>query len=112
MNKITKQSKIGELYNTTVGHDALEKVLLQLNIPTSAITNPVVSNIKIEGLEKILGKKLGDGFFDAMIQLVNTDTEAPFVSTERPSGHNKRHRRLYPCGQHKLSGSHRGLPQL
>lgn len=48
-NKITKQSKIGELYHTTVGHDALEKVLLQLNIPTVAITNPIVSNIKVEG---------------------------------------------------------------
>ena len=52
MSKITRQSKIGELYATTVGHDALEKVLMQLNIPTSAITNPVVSNIKIEGLER------------------------------------------------------------
>ena len=51
MNKITKQSKIGELYNTTVGHDALEKVLMQLNIPTSAITNQIDSNIKVEGLE-------------------------------------------------------------
>ena len=38
MSKITRQSKIGELYATTVGHDALEKVLMQLNIPTSAIT--------------------------------------------------------------------------
>ena len=48
MNKITRQSKIGELYATTVGHDALEKVLMQLNVPTSAITNPIVSNIKVE----------------------------------------------------------------
>lgn len=80
--KLTKQSKIGELYKTTVGHDALEKVLLQLNIPTSAITNPIVSNIKIQGLEKILGKKFDPGFFDALLHLVNTDTEMPFVSKE------------------------------
>ena len=82
MNKITKQSKIGELYNTTVGHDALEKVLMQLNIPTSAITNPIVSNIKVEGLEKVLGKKFSPGFFDSILDLVNADTEAPFVSKE------------------------------
>ena len=82
VNKITRQSKIGELYATTVGHDALEKVLMQLNIPTTAITNPIVSNIKVEGLEKILGKKLGSGFFDAMLGLVNSDTELPFVSKE------------------------------
>ena len=80
MSKITRQSKIGELYATTVGHDALEKVLMQLNVPTSVITNPIVSNIKVEHLEKILGRKLGAGFFDAMLGLVNSDTEAPFVS--------------------------------
>ena len=42
-------------------NDALEKVLMQLNIPTAAITNPIVSNVKVESLEKILGKKLGSG---------------------------------------------------
>ncbi|MBQ8519280.1 MAG: alpha-glucosidase [Agathobacter sp.] len=82
VNKITKQSKIGELYSTTVGHDALEKVLLQLNIPTTAITNPIVSNIKIEGLEKVIGKQFGEGFFDSILNLVNSDTEVPFVSKE------------------------------
>jgi len=82
MAELTKQSKIGELYNTPVGRDALDKVLLQLGVPTGAVTNPIVSNIKLEGMEKVLGKQLGDGFFDAIIRLVNTEKDVPFISKE------------------------------
>ena len=82
MANLTRQSKIGELYNTPVGRDALDKVLLQLGVPASAITNPIVSNIKLESLDKVIGKKLGDGFFDAIIRLVNTEKDVPFVSKE------------------------------
>ena len=67
MEKLTRQSKIGQLYNTPVGRDALDKVLLQIGVPAAAITNPIVSNIKLESLEKVIGKKLGSGFFDAIL---------------------------------------------
>jgi len=82
MAKLTRQSKIGELYNNPVGRDALDKVLLQLGVPAGAVTNPIVSNIKLESLEKVIGKKLGSGFFDAILQLVNTEPDVPFVSKE------------------------------
>lgn len=82
MSKLTRQAKIGDLYNNPVGRDALDKVLLQIGVPASAITNPIVSNIKLETLEKVIGKKLGDGFFDAILQLVNTEPDVPFVSKE------------------------------
>ena len=82
MAELTKQSKIGELYQTPVGRDALDKVLLQLGVPASAVTNPIVSNIKLEGLEKVIGSKLGDGFFDAILKLVNTEKDVPFASKE------------------------------
>ena len=49
--KLTKQNKVGELYNTPIGRDTLDKVLLQLGVPSSAITNPLVANIKIATLE-------------------------------------------------------------
>ena len=82
MEKLTRQSKIGELYKNPVGRDALDKVLLQLGVPAAAVTNPIVSNIKLENLEKVIGKKLGSGFFDAILQLVNTEQDVPFVSKE------------------------------
>ena len=71
MEKLTRQSKIGELYANPVGRDALDKVLLQLGVPASAVTNPIVSNIKLESLDKLAGKKLDAGFIDAIIRLVN-----------------------------------------
>ena len=82
MAKLTRQSKIGELYNNPVGRDALDKVLLQIGVPAGVIRNPIVYNIKLESLEKVIGKKLGDGFFDAILQLVNTEPDVPFVSKE------------------------------
>lgn len=82
MEKYTKQSKIGELYAHPIGCDALDKLLLQLGIPKAAITNPIVSNIRLESLEKVVGKKLGNGFFDSFLHLINSEADVPFVSKE------------------------------
>ena len=38
-NSITLESRIGELYDTPVGHDTLYKVLLQMNLSEKIITN-------------------------------------------------------------------------
>lgn len=76
-NILTKQNKIGELYNNPIGHDAIEKVLLQLGISEKLITNPIVSNIKLETLEKLAGKKLGSGFFEALLNLINIEQDVP-----------------------------------
>ena len=51
--KLTKENKIIELYNTPIGRDTMDKVLLQLGIPTTAITNPVVANIKLSTVMKL-----------------------------------------------------------
>ena len=75
--KYTKQNKIGELYRNPIGHDAIDKVLLQLNLSDKLITNPIVSNIKLATLEKLAGKKLGSGFFDAIIDLINLEKDVP-----------------------------------
>ena len=45
MNKLTLESKVKDLYETVIGHDALAKVLLQLNISEKAITNPIVGSL-------------------------------------------------------------------
>lgn len=79
--KLTRQNKIGELYSNPIGHDVIEKVLLQLGISEKMITNPVVSNVKIKTLEKLTGKKLGSGFFDAMLNLVNIEQDTPTDGT-------------------------------
>lgn len=79
--KLTRHNKLGELYNNPIGHDAVEKVLLQLGISEKVITNPIVSNVKIRTLEKLAGKKLGSGFFDAMLNLINIEQDTPADGT-------------------------------
>lgn len=80
--KLTKQNKVGELYNTPIGRDTIDKVLLQLGIPSTAITNPLVSNIKLATLEKIAEKKIGTGLFDALLHLINSESDIPAASKE------------------------------
>ena len=42
MKKITYNSTLGELYDTPVGHDVVEKILLTLGIPKKMFNNPAV----------------------------------------------------------------------
>lgn len=80
MTKLTLESKIGELYQTPVGHDTLAKVLLQIGISEKAITNPVVSNLKLKTIAELTKKQLGDGFWEALLHLVNSEKDVPVVS--------------------------------
>lgn len=75
--KITMDSKIGELYASPIGHDALYKVLLQLGIPEKVILNPVVSNLKLKAIASLTKKQLGQGFFDTVLNLVNIEEDVP-----------------------------------
>lgn len=81
-NKLTKQNKVGELYNTPIGRDTIDKVLLQLGVSSSAITNPLVANIKLATLEKMVEKKIGSGLFDALLHLINSEPDVPVASKE------------------------------
>ena len=77
---LTLESRVGDLYRTPVGHDALAKVLLQLGIPEWAITNGVVSGLKLKTLAGLTKKMLGNDFFDAVLKLVNTEPDVPVAS--------------------------------
>ena len=80
-NTLSRDNKLGELYSTPIGHDTIGKVLMQLNIPEVALTNPIVSNIKLGTLEKLAGKKLDPDFFDTLLGLINSEPDVPIVST-------------------------------
>ncbi len=79
-NKLTLESKIGELYKNPVGHDTLSKVLLQLGLPESTLTNPLVSNMKVSALANLTKAKLDPGFFNTLLRLLNMEEDVPFVS--------------------------------
>ena len=80
MKKLTLESKIGELYKSPIGHDALAKVLLQLGVSEKVLTNPIVSNLKLKTIANLTKKQLGPTFFEALLDLVNIEKDVPFVS--------------------------------
>ena len=77
---ITLESKINDLYRTPIGHDALGKLLMQLNISEYALTNPIIGNLKLKTVAKLTRKQLGDEFFEALLNLVNSEKDVPVVS--------------------------------
>lgn len=81
MKKLTYDSRVKDLYQTPVGHDALARVLLQLGLPEQAVTNPAVVGLKLRTVAKLTGKKLGPDFFDALLRLINLEQDEPCAST-------------------------------
>lgn len=75
--KLTLESKIGELYRSPVGHDALAKVLLQIGLPEKVITNPVVAGMKLKTVAGMTKKKLGTDFYEALLKLMNSEQDEP-----------------------------------
>lgn len=75
--KLTMDSKLGEIYATPVGHDALGKVLLQLGISEKLLTGGVIGNLKLKNINKITGKFVDSSFFEALLQLLNSEQDEP-----------------------------------
>ena len=86
MPQISLDSTVRELFETPVGHDVIEKVLLQLNISEKWITNPLIGNRKIRTLSKLTGKQLGDEFWQTLITLINSEPDVPADRTAHVSG--------------------------
>ncbi len=78
--KLNFDSKIGELYASPIGHDTIAKVLMQLGISEKVITNPLVSNLKLKTIHNLTKKQLGNGFFDTLLHLINSEEDVPVVS--------------------------------
>ncbi len=76
-NQLTLDSRIGEVYAAPVGHDALGKVLMQLGISEKVLQTGLVANVRLRHLNRLTGKILGDDFFDALLHLLNSETDEP-----------------------------------
>ena len=57
MKKITVDSRLGEIWATPVGHDVLAKILMQLGIPESIITRPLVRSLKLRNVMDLAKRK-------------------------------------------------------
>ncbi len=77
--KLSMDSRIGELFENPVGHDALAKVLMQLGFSEKVITNPVVSRMKLQTIADLAKAKVDEDFFQTLIHLVNSEEDVPLV---------------------------------
>ncbi|BCJ98984.1 alpha-glucosidase [Anaerocolumna chitinilytica] len=72
---LTKKSRIKDVYANPIGRDIINRMLLQMNINRKAVTNPIVGNLKIMVLPKLLKNQLDEGFVDTLLTLLNTEDE-------------------------------------
>ncbi|MFV0342066.1 MAG: alpha-glucosidase [Anaerocolumna sp.] len=72
---LTRNSRIKDVYTNPIGRDIIERLLLQINISKKIITNPIIGNLKLKFLPKLLKNKLDEGFVDTLLALLNTELE-------------------------------------
>ncbi len=72
---LTKKSRMKEVYANPIGRDIIDRIALQLNINKKVITNPIIGNMKLKTLPKLLKGQLKEGFVDIMLTLLNTEQE-------------------------------------
>ncbi|GAB2461679.1 glycoside hydrolase family 13 protein [Xylanimonas ulmi] len=70
---LTMRSTLGEVYAHPVGHDALDKVLLQVGRSPRWLTNPVVSRLRLSTLATLARRVAPPSFFEALLRLLNSE---------------------------------------
>lgn len=70
---ITENSTLSEVYNTAIGHDALDKLLMQIGADAKNFKN--LSWIKLKHLKKLTGFKVDSSFYKTLIDLINIENE-------------------------------------
>lgn len=79
---LSKNSTIQEIYETVVGRDVFDKILLQLNINRKVLSLPFIKNMSLKTLERSFYKIIGNDLIDALINLVNSEKDQPMESFE------------------------------
>ena len=77
---ITWNSRIKEIWAHPIGYDVIAKLLLQMGRKESLITNPIVSNLRLKTLAALAKKHLNAGFFQTLIDLLNSEQDIPLAS--------------------------------
>ena len=77
---LTMKSKVKDIYENPIGHDIIDKVLLQLGKSEKIITNKLVSNQKLSTIAALTKKVLGEEFYVTLLSLLNSEKDVPFHS--------------------------------
>jgi oligo-1,6-glucosidase len=79
---ISLKSKVKDIYAHPVGRDLIDKALLQFNKPTWLVTNPVLSNLRLSAIQKIL-RRVAPDIINTIIELLNSEPDTP-LQTRKP----------------------------
>ncbi|MGL6197591.1 MAG: alpha-glucosidase [Lachnospiraceae bacterium] len=71
--KYDMDSKVKDVYSHPLGKDIINKLLLQLNKKRKLVENPIISSRSLSFLRRIAGKRVSDGFWEAVLALLNND---------------------------------------
>ncbi len=69
--RLTLSSKMKDIYKHPIGHDIIFKIIRQLGRSEYWITNPIVGNLTLGTMGKLLKGMLGEGFADTFLKLLN-----------------------------------------
>jgi len=83
MKALNLQSKVKEVYANPIGQDIINKLLLQMGKSPVWITNPVVGNLRLGTVKKLVKNVLDEGFFDTFLALLNS-AEEPVKAVMEP----------------------------
>lgn len=84
---VTKETKLKDVLKTPAGHDILAKAFYSLGLSEKILTATPLGSLKINSLKKLSFGKLDDGFINALLGLLNSETERP-LDDHTPIVHN------------------------
>jgi len=74
---LSLHSKIRDVYAHTLGRDIIDKMLLELGKPAWIVDNPIVGGLSLGMIKRFLPKKMGGGFINTVLDLLNTEADTP-----------------------------------
>ncbi|MDD6022362.1 MAG: alpha-glucosidase [Acutalibacteraceae bacterium] len=74
---VTRDTTINEVLASPVGSDLLNKVLYSAGLSSSVITKTPIGKLKLGSLKKLSMGKLDDGVIDALISMLNCESDIP-----------------------------------
>ncbi len=78
---ITRRSRVRDVYRHPLGRDVIDKMLLQLGLPSWVVTNPLVSALRLWEVQTLTRSIVGDGFIDTLVTLLNDTPGYPSPGT-------------------------------
>ena len=75
--KVTRETRLSEVLQSPVGSDLLNKVFYSMGMSSSLLTKTPIGRLKIGSLKKISMGKIDDSFVDALLGLLNAETDIP-----------------------------------